>query len=406
MKMRIRLIYKNLRSGETGQHLRTSVQERQIYRKKLNDIGVTNNNSPNKHEMIKPLPKLVSSKFSLICKNCSSQYPLVRQVRRLYTLYKKEFCVTPFCSLKINLPYNVTIVPLDFFKYPNCDRVNISVEAHENVDCQINCSSQEDVINVNSSLKENLHLFSCKIEAPVKADIHASLENGNIDIANFHGNIINLRTRNGNISAGTCVCEKIVMASSAGSINCKNMLQAAHISLSTGEHGNICTEKLQGLTLIAKTINGNISTKSTYCDNSSFSTEGGNLLLSNTHKNCTVKCTNQGRVRMTGFDGTLQASIERGNVNIDVVRIEGNSKITIEKEGMLTLKLTEECVENTIFKLFCKGVDISPDLNVTVDIKANHKIMKAGEAKTQAEIECPHSNVVITNLSWREMFNV
>ncbi|KAK4881622.1 hypothetical protein RN001_004941 [Aquatica leii] len=326
--------------------------------------------------------------------------------RHLYTLYKNEFDVTPFCNVNVNVPYNVKIVPLNFYLYPNCDKVIISVEGSRKLDCKINCNSNEDVVHILSNLSQDLLQISCTIEAPIKANIHALSQNGNVDIHNFHGEVINVQTTNGNITASKCVCEKIILSSSSGNITCKNVLQAAHISLSAGKNGNIHTDKLQGLNLLAKTVDGNIETQSTYCENSSFSTETGSLQLANTHKNCYVTCGENGNLNMTGFDGTLQAIIKQGNINIDVVRIEGNSKIKIENEGSLNLKLAEQCLENTSFKLFTKKLDISSDLNVVVDIKENHKIMKAGNTNVQTEIECPNSDVIIKNLSLSDMFNL
>lgn len=60
---------------------------------------------------------------------------------------------------------------------------------------------------------------------------------------------------------------------------------------------HIKTGRLQGLKLTVQTTNGNINTESTYCDESLFETEYGDLNLENIHKH-------------------IHINIKEGNLNI------------------------------------------------------------------------------------------
>ncbi|KAF5295093.1 hypothetical protein FQA39_LY13244 [Lamprigera yunnana] len=402
------------------------------------------------------------------CEQLRDKYKIGRKnliTCSLHSLYRKEFNVTPFCNINLKLPYNVSFIPLDLYEYPNCDKVIVNLEG-ENESYKIDCVQKEDVIDISSVLdncngstevickieapvKANLYEYPncdkvivnlegenesykidcvqkedvidissvldncngsteviCKIEAPVKANINASSQNGNIRIANFQGSTIKVQTSNGNIYASKCISDSISLISLSGNITCKSVMQAAIIHLLTGKDGSISTEKLQGVTLLIKTLNGDIQTKSAYCDNSSFITEAGNLQLSNVHKKCQIVSKGNGKLHVIGFDGTLEAFAQRGNHIIQIVRVEGDSKIEIAEEGTLNLKVTEDCVKNTSFKLFSKALNISPDLNVLVEVGKNFRVLKTTRTITRTLVDCPHSNVIVSNLSFQEMFNL
>uniref|UniRef100_A0A1Y1MYE8 DUF4097 domain-containing protein n=2 Tax=Photinus pyralis TaxID=7054 RepID=A0A1Y1MYE8_PHOPY len=343
----------------------------------------------------------------ILCNTKLDHFVLQHKVvlRNLYTVYEKEFSdVTPFCSLNISLPYNIILEPLDLYNYPNCDKVIIRIESNKQFQPLIKHKRVAHGLNLFGN-DETSHAI-CRIAAPIKASINATSENGNITLKNFNGKTIGIKTGNGNINVSKLHCEHISLTSLAGNITCKTVLQAADIHLHTGKNGDISTEKLLGINLSVITASGNINTMSSYCNNSHFTTESGYLNLHNVHKNCHIVCTETAKVNLVSFDGNLQACMERGEANIQIARIEGDSKITMTKEGALKLKLSNECLESSTFKILAKDLEINKDISVLLSEDDNYKIIRNDTSISNTLIHCPYGGVVVESLSWKEMFNL
>lgn len=345
------------------------------------------------------IKKLCNIKFNL------SHHKLFLFNRLLRTVYHKEIGdVTPFLTLNVSLPFNISLEPLDLYKYPNCDKVIVTIEG-DNILHDVKCTRLAHQLFLSCDKYETSQA-TCRIEAPIKASINATSPQGNITLKNFNGKKININTGSGNITATKLYSEDISLTSLTGNIICRTVLQAANIYLSTGKNGNISIDKLLGLNLSVTTVNGDINTLSSYCNQSQFTTESGCLDLHNVHRKCQIFCNEKAKLNLVSFDGNLQACMESGEANIQIARIEGDSKIEIKKEGILKLKLSNECLETSIFRLLAKDLEIREDISVSTSVDNNYKIIKSGTSTTNTLVTCPHSNVVVESLSLKDMFNL
>lgn len=130
--------------------------------------------------------------------------------------------------------------------------------------------------------------------------------------------------------------------------------------------------------------------------------------LNNIHQTCKI-LLEKGLLNLAGFDGELDANIINGNANIQLSRITGPSKITMQGLNDLNLKISEECEKNT-FEIDSKACEIPIDIQL--ESQRNGNILKLTPKTTDNEtnhllqINCKNSFVNITKASWQDMLEI
>lgn len=325
-------------------------------------------------------------------------------------LHEQERKVLPFCTLKVNVPYNVYVKPLDPLSYIDNDRIKIKVKSLIESPVELICDVNEksiyifDKTDIKKPNIENKNI-TCEIESPVKANLEIT-SNFNVDVVDFDNEFVQIESKNGNITLGKCLSEKINLSTSEGDIGCKGVVQAETIILKTNKNGCISTDRLQGINLNVKTENGDININSSYCNNGEFITGGGNLNLQNLHKDNRINIEGNGNLNLSGLDGTLSASIANGNADVQIARVKGDSFIKILGEGDLKLKLSSSCQENTVLEVLANDLVVDNNIDLNLQRIENLRVLipKNGDLSSCFRfcLNCERGNVKVESGSWFE----
>lgn len=269
-----------------------------------------------------------------------------------HTAYKppftQEFTVSPFSNLKIECNFNVALQPLSVSKYMNQDRVIINTLCHKTSDVPtVDCQQNGDEIAIKSN--GNSTGLCVIVEAPIKANFDVVVGgDGCVSVGSFENDFLNVQTTKGNIELEKFQSGDVNIVSVTGDVICKRNTQATQIRLKT-KSGSIRADKLQGKQLVVETESGDVTTQASYCDSSCFRSKTGNFYLQNVHKTCEID-VEDGFVSLLVFDGTLGLNLKRGKVDVVLSRILGDSRICVEEEGCLSLKIVESCFDGTAFR--------------------------------------------------------
>lgn len=85
--------------------------------------------------------------------------------------YKEDYTVDPFCSLFITSPFNLKLRPLDVHKYPDCDKIIISLFSDDyKPKAKVICMEEKDKFNIFGEASDK-GTYDCLVEAPIKSSI-------------------------------------------------------------------------------------------------------------------------------------------------------------------------------------------------------------------------------------------
>ena len=145
--------------------------------------------------------------------------------------------------------------------------------------------------------------------------------------------------------------QNLVIRSETGDIRCRGAIQG-RVTI-TSRDGDVTSDKrFLGPSLDIATDTGDISISSCYSDESKISTRTGNLDLRNVHNASFVAVHEEAEVKMTGLDGTANVFMKKGNLDVQVSQVRGESRIHVE-EGDISLKMADShplklCVTGTV----------------------------------------------------------
>ncbi|KAH1022415.1 hypothetical protein HUJ04_011820 [Dendroctonus ponderosae] len=350
-----------------------------------------NLHSKNSKLSIKPLSNLAwfSGLFQLY-RRCSD-----------LSIVKTQLEVPTFCDIHVDLACKVRIKPLNVHKYHNSNAFLLQTDQKYDNDIEHYIDGNKVVVKGHTGLNPNA---LCSIKAPVKANLHIKAKN-DVSVGFFHGDKLNINTQ-GNVVVDRFQGDTIDVSTSNGNIVLHNYIQAANISGKTS-NGSISTGRLQGLNLKLKVLEeGNMSVESSYCTESIFVVEKGNMTLDNVHKNCKVFLM-KGHLALTGFDGQLSTVINSGSADIHLSRISGSSDITLKEVGDLILKLTDSCRESTLFKIISPSISVEGPIGSEAIKEENLVILKPeGNSDSVMLVNCSKSPVKVQATSWQEMIEM
>ncbi|XP_030767684.1 uncharacterized protein LOC115891372 [Sitophilus oryzae] len=312
------------------------------------------------------------------------------------SIVKTHLEVPTFCDIHVDVPCKVRIRPLNVHKYHNLNAFLLQTDQKYDNAIEHYVDGNKVIVKGDKNLHPNT---LCSIKAPVKANIDVKAGN-DVSIGFFHGDKVKINTE-GNIFVDRFQGD-VVDVSTKGNIILNNSIQASSI-LATAYNGSIRTGRLQALNLKLKTINkGDISVDSSYCSESIFVVENGNMNLNNIHKNCKIFLV-KGNLVLTGFDGELSAIINSGSADIHLSRIIANSDITLKDNGKLNLKFTDSCQDYTKFKVVCPNVTLSENIKSDISKIENAVVLQPTEGQFDASVLINCQNAALESTTWHEM---
>ncbi|KAK3101291.1 hypothetical protein FSP39_002432 [Pinctada imbricata] len=225
------------------------------------------------------------------------------------------FGVETYGKLDVTTPFDVVIEPLDEQKYPEMNKCFIKLfydsEAEDNLDCltldsiknlyefKVNKKDRK-AITIEAKYKTSVEVpVLCKIQAPLKFDLHVIGESKNVQISKMECSTISV-----DLDDNKSDSETGQKKTSSCTLNSIKVIKC---------------DRVQAQTVSMTTELGNISATSVYVPQSSFSSDYGDIDLNNCHSNCTVKI-NQGNLKIGSFEGNLDADLHTGSVDIYMTR--------------------------------------------------------------------------------------
>lgn len=318
--------------------------------------------------------------------------------RKYSNIVKQELKVPPFCEVYINVPYSLIIKPLNIHKY-NSDK--ILIQKYAKFGESLECSVDGNHVTIVDKSEDTNNI--AQIEIPVKANLFVTSRK-DITVGQLNGDKINLKSVKGHISVDKFHGKSIQIVLENGNIKLVDAIQASEIQVVVTENGSINAGKLQGIYLRLETNKGDITVESSYCNESIFKTCNGNLFLSNVHKHCKVM-VKEGHLNLTTFDGKLTATIDKGNADIHLSRIIGNSEINVNN-GSLNLKLAELCQEYVKFILRSDFCDVAKVFKFEFKEPGCVIINPEMNEEHLAVVNCLRGSIVVENVSWQEIMKI
>ena len=190
--------------------------------------------------------------------------------------------------------------------------------------------------------------YKLNVEIPIVYNVKAfGLGNASIQVGEFiETKYVDVETVHGDIKTTKLRSENIELQTYSGDITCDGALQG-NISIITKKGDIISNKRFIGPIAELETDDGDIKISSSYSDVNKFSTNCGSLNLKNIHNESHINVADTGDVKMQGVDGSTDIFINKGDLDIQISRITGTSKILVV-EGNVTLKLSDSNPMNVI----------------------------------------------------------
>ncbi|XP_050314589.1 uncharacterized protein LOC126749028 [Anthonomus grandis grandis] len=317
------------------------------------------------------------------------------------SIVKTQLEVPTFCDIHLDLACKVRIKPLNINKYHNSNVFLLQTDMKYDNAIEHYIDGNKVIVKSHEKLNQNT---LCSIKAPVKANLHVKSRN-DVTIGFFHGDKLTINTE-GNIFVDRFQGDTLDVTTTNGSIILNNYIQAANIS-ATVTNGSISTGRLQGNNLKLKVIeNGSLSVQSSYCNDSVFVVEKGNMELDNIHKNCKIFLV-KGNLVLTGFDGQLSTILNSGSADVHLSRLTGDSNITLNGNGNLILRMADTCQDCTTLKIVSPNVDLQDIVRSEIE-KTNDGVLLKPEVQSNNSmlVNCLKSDVKLKSTSWQEMIKM
>ncbi|XP_067861475.1 protein FAM185A isoform X2 [Heptranchias perlo] len=288
--------------------------------------------------------------------------------------------VDPFGSLKVRLPCDVTVKPLDPHGYPAADRAFVEVispNQGENLD--------DILVKYDKALKQMV-VISENVSSDTRIDLVTPVK-FDLDISTFHKGCVKIKKME---------CD-----------NCCVETEKGHSILNSLKIVEI--DKLQGTTMNISTTDGALKTKYIYAESSHLSSSNGNIELGNIHGNVTIQ-TDAGAVTVDSSDGSLKASTQQGDLDVYVSQLGIVNLLT--QEGSITLKVPKAL--RAELQLSGTTVEVSPEIHlqdIDSSTEQGHQTIRAflngrGEGSHLIKAHAVRGMLNIKSHSWIESLNL
>ena len=261
----------------------------------------------------------------------------------------------------VRTPIDASIISSDPGQYQNLDEAfvrlyksreaknpasqpSLSIEHRKDDNLSIECAAKNESDIVSD--------YELNVEIPIVYNIKASaVGNANIHVSEFiETKFVDIETVGGEVKINKLRSENIKIKTHTGNVTCDGALQG-NVCIKTNK-GNITSNKrFIGPSAELETEDGDIRISSSYSDINKFTTDRGSLNLKNIHNESHITVTENGNVTMQGLDGHTNIFVKKGNLDIQISRLTGDSRIHVV-DGNLHLKLSD-----------------SHPMNVTIDAK-------------------------------------
>ncbi|XP_043944443.1 protein FAM185A isoform X3 [Protopterus annectens] len=287
--------------------------------------------------------------------------------------------IKPFGTVKVRVPCEVTIRPLDPHQL-DTERAFVTIFGDTICDQTIHFNNIEVKYD---DVHKQLLVFSDKIDSNTSVAITAPVK-FDLDIKT---------TGTGNVNIKDMENESCIVETEYGSA-ILNSLKSVTINKLQGSTVSICTE------------DGLLKTKYLYAESSRLSTASGNVELGSIHGDVAVK-TIEGNIIIDSLDGYLKALTTHGDIDVYISQL-GRAALK-SLNGSVTVKVPTSL--QAYLKLSGVKVDIDQQIhlkNVNEMCKDKYRIVTGCMNQTKEDmdrhisVDAFNGTVYLTNQSWFE----
>ncbi|XP_015738679.1 protein FAM185A [Coturnix japonica] len=294
------------------------------------------------------------------CRGCSSSAePGGSKPLKEWTLV-----VGPQGRLRVRLPCQVSVRPLDPQRYPGSDRVLVTVSGVER-------SARRHLEHVRVRYDEALQLLAIAAEGsmdskaavdvrtPGKFDLDIKTSGtGCVKVQKMECDNCKIETEKGTSVLQSIKSHKIDIRTNGGKVIGLGTLYG-NTDIHATEKGSVNIEKLQGTTVNISTEDGLLKTKYLYAETSSLSSVAGDIMLGCIHGNTSLE-TKKGSITVDSSDGSLKASTLHGAIDVYVSQLR---EVDLKSQkGSITVKVPASL--KAYLQLSGRKVDVSSEIEL------------------------------------------
>ncbi|XP_033888295.3 protein FAM185A isoform X1 [Acipenser ruthenus] len=340
-----------------------------------------------------------------------STTPCFRELNK--PLKQWTLIVNPFTIVKVQLPCNVSVRPLDPHIFPKADRAFVTVNGTsadqglklDNFHVKYNEKSKELVI-LSEKVNSNV---SVEVIAPLKCDLDIkTLGEGNVKIQRMECDNCSVLTERGHSVLQSIKGHKVLVHSKEGNIICLGTIHG-NVDVHTSRNSLVQITKLQGTRMNISTEHGPLKAKYIYAESSSVSSTSGQIELGNVHGDVTVQ-NETGNIIIDGSDGCLKASTNEGDIDAYISQF-GTAEL-YSQQGAISVRVPASIKADV--QLSGAAVDISPEIplqeddtfsedgHTTVTARLNGK----AEGNNWIKAQAAKGTVSLKSQSWFESLKI
>ncbi|KAM7129076.1 protein FAM185A isoform X2 [Mycteria americana] len=250
-------------------------------------------------------------------------------------LQEWALAVGPRGRLRVRLPCQVSVRPLDPQRYPGADRVLVAVSGAGGSPPPRGREQDRVRVEYDEALGQ-MAIVADGVDSKAAVDVRTPVK-FDLDIK----------------TSGTG-CVKIQKIECD---NCKIETEKGTSVLQSIKSVNI--EKLQGTSINISTEDGLLKTKYLYAESSSLSSVAGDILLGSIHGNTSLQ-TKTGSITVDSSDGSLKASTHHGAIDVYVSQLR---KVDLKSQkGSITVKVPASL--KAYLQLSGRKVDVSSEIQL------------------------------------------
>ncbi|XP_050179485.1 protein FAM185A [Myiozetetes cayanensis] len=318
--------------------------------------------------------------------------------------------VSPRGRLRVRLPCQVTVRPLDPQRWPGADRVLVAVSGgspaprgRERQREPVRVEHDEALGQVAIVADDVDSKAAVDVRTPVKFDLDIKTSGtGCVKIQKIECDNCRIETEKGTSVLQSIKSHKIDIRTNGGKVIGLGTLYG-NTDICATEKGSVNIEKLQGTTINISTEDGLLKTKYLYAESSSLSSVTGDIMLGSVHGNTTLE-TKTGSITVDSSDGSLKASTYHGTIDVYVSQLR---KVDLKSQkGSITVKVPASL--KAYLELSGRKVDVnseiqlketqraSKDDHVTISGHMNQK----DETDKWIKAETQNGKVYLKSQSW------
>uniref|UniRef100_A0A8C8RVL0 Family with sequence similarity 185 member A n=1 Tax=Pelusios castaneus TaxID=367368 RepID=A0A8C8RVL0_9SAUR len=259
--------------------------------------------------------------------------------------------VRPFGQLKVRLPCNVTVRPLDPLRYPASDRALVTVSGgeggpppHGDLD-RLQVRYDEELRRMTIVSDHMDSGAAVVVKTPVKFDLDIKTSGtGCVKIQKIECDNCRIETEKGTSILQSIKSHKIHVRTKGGKLICLGTLHG-NADIHATEKSSVNIEKLQGTSIKISIEDGLLKTKYLYAESSFLSSTAGDILLGSIHDSS---------------DGCLKASTLQGAIDVYVSQAR---KVDLKSQkGSITVKVPTSL--KAYLQLSGSKVDVSSEIQL------------------------------------------